>query len=40
MSIGEIYLTPEGHDKLIEELDYLEKTKRREISKALSMPVL
>ena len=35
MALGEIYLTPEGHDKLIEELDYLEKTKRREISKAL-----
>lgn len=35
MSLGEIYLTPEGYDKLKEELDYLEKTKRREISKAL-----
>ena len=35
MSIGDVYLTPEGYDKLKEELDYLEKTKRREISKAL-----
>ena len=35
MGINEIYLTPEGYEKLKEELDYLEKTKRREISKAL-----
>lgn len=35
MSMGEIYLTPEGHDKLKDELDYLETTKRREIAKAL-----
>ena len=35
MGINEVYLTPEGYEKLKEELDYLEKTKRREISKAL-----
>ena len=35
MGINEIYLTPEGYEKLKEELDYLEKIKRREISKAL-----
>ncbi|MDD3344967.1 MAG: transcription elongation factor GreA [Candidatus Omnitrophica bacterium] len=32
---GEIYLTQEGYEKLVSELDYLKTTKRREISKAI-----
>lgn len=35
MGLGEIYLTQEGYEKLRGELEYLEKTKRREIAKAL-----
>ena len=35
MSIGDVYLTPEGYEKLKEELNYLENTKRREIARAL-----
>ena len=33
--MSEIYLTRNGYNKLIEELEYLKKIKRREISKAL-----
>lgn len=36
MGLNEVYLTQEGYEKLKEELEYLEKTKRREISKALA----
>jgi len=32
---GEIYLTREGHQKLMEELEYLKTVKRRELSKAI-----
>ena len=35
MGLDDVYLTPQGYEKLKEELEYLEKTKRREISKAL-----
>lgn len=35
MVSGEVYLTPEGYEKLKEELEHLEKVKRREISRAL-----
>jgi len=31
----EIYLTREGHQKLMEELEYLKTTKRRQLSKAI-----
>jgi len=33
--MGEVYLTKEGHQKLIEELEYLKGAKRREISRAI-----
>ena len=33
--MGDIYLTKEGHQKLVEELEYLKTTKRREISRAI-----
>lgn len=36
MGPHEIYLTPEGFEKLKGDLEYLEKTKRREIAKALA----
>ncbi len=32
---GEIYLTREGHDKLVKELEFLKTTKRRQLSKAI-----
>ena len=32
---GEIYLTRQGHDKLVEELEFLKTTKRRQLSKAI-----
>jgi len=32
---GEIYLTQEGYEKLVSELEYLKTVKRREISKAI-----
>lgn len=35
MDTGDIYLTREGHEKLIKELEFLKRVKRREISKAL-----
>ena len=35
MGLDDVYLTPQGYEKLKEELEYLEKTKRREISRAL-----
>lgn len=35
MGIDEVYLTREGYEKLKGELEYLEKVKRREISKAI-----
>lgn len=35
MSPGEIYLTKEGHQKLMEELEFLKTVKRRELSKAI-----
>lgn len=35
MDTGDIYLTREGHEKLIKELEFLKTVKRREISKAL-----
>ncbi len=33
--MGDVYLTKEGHRKLMEELGYLKTVKRREISKAI-----
>lgn len=33
--MSEIYLTREGYDKLMEELEYLKTTKRRQLSKAI-----
>ncbi|OGX27199.1 MAG: transcription elongation factor GreA [Omnitrophica WOR_2 bacterium RIFCSPHIGHO2_02_FULL_45_21] len=36
MGIDEVYLTREGYEKLKGELEYLEKVKRREISKAIA----
>jgi transcription elongation factor GreA len=33
--MNEIYLTREGHDKLVEELKHLKTVKRRQISKAI-----
>lgn len=33
--MDEIYLTKDGHKKLLEELEYLKTTKRRELSKAV-----
>ena len=35
MSLGNVYLSREGHEKLRKELEYLKTTKRREISKAI-----
>lgn len=35
MNTEEVYLTPEGYERLREELGYLEKVKRREISRAI-----
>lgn len=35
MGLGEIFLTQQGYEKLKEELDFLKKTKRREIAKQL-----
>jgi transcription elongation factor GreA len=32
---GEIYLTQEGYEKLVSELEYLKTTKRRQLSKAV-----
>lgn len=34
--MNEVYLTREGYEKLKQELEYLEKVKRREISKAIA----
>ncbi len=36
MGANEVYLTREGYEKLSQELEYLEKIKRREISKAIA----
>lgn len=36
MGLNEVYLTPEGYEKLKQELEYLEKVKRKEISKAIA----
>lgn len=33
--MSEIYLTKKGHQKLVEELEYLKTTKRRQLSKAV-----
>lgn len=33
--MGDIYLTREGYNKLMEELEYLKTTRRRELSKAI-----
>ena len=33
--MDEIYLTKKGHQKLLEELEYLKTTKRRELSRAI-----
>ncbi|MBN1913242.1 MAG: transcription elongation factor GreA [Candidatus Omnitrophica bacterium] len=33
--MGDVYLTQEGYQKLVEELEYLKTTKRRQISKAI-----
>lgn len=33
--MGDIYLTKEGYNKLMEELEYLKTTRRRELSKAI-----
>ncbi|MFA4889377.1 MAG: transcription elongation factor GreA [Candidatus Omnitrophota bacterium] len=33
--MSDIYLTKKGHEKLVDELDYLKTTKRRELSKAV-----
>jgi len=35
---GDIYLTQEGYEKLVEELGYLKTTKRRALSKAVGKP--
>ena len=35
MSWGEVYLTRDGYDKLMADLEYLKNVKRREISKAI-----
>ena len=35
MSLGDVYLTREGFDKLKDELDHLKRIKRKEISKAI-----
>lgn len=35
MSTGDVYLTREGYEKLIEELEYLQTVKRRELSKKI-----
>ena len=35
MSAGYIYLTPEGHEKLMKELEFLKKVRRRELSKEI-----
>lgn len=36
MGVNEVYLTREGYEKLRQELEYLEKVKRKEISKAIA----
>lgn len=36
MSLAEVYLTRQGYEKLKQELEYLEKVKRREISQAIA----
>lgn len=33
--MADLYLTKKGHQKLLEELDYLKTTKRRQLSKAI-----
>jgi transcription elongation factor GreA len=33
--MGEIYLTRKGHQKLVDELEYLKTTKRRELARAI-----
>ena len=33
--MGDIYLTKEGYQKLVEELEYLQTVKRRQLSKAI-----
>ena len=35
MSEGAVYLTREGYEKLRKELEHMQSTKRREISKAI-----
>ena len=35
MSLGDIYLTQEGYEKLMDDLEYLKTKKRRKISKAV-----
>ncbi len=35
--MGDIYLTKKGHQKLMEELEYLKTVKRRELSKAIGL---
>ncbi len=35
MTQEDVYLTAEGHEKLMAELEYLERVKRRQISKAI-----
>ena len=35
MSAGKIYLTPEGHEKLIKKLEFLTKVRRKELSKEI-----
>lgn len=35
MSMGEVYLTREGYDRLIKELEFLKTEKRRKLSKAI-----
>ena len=37
MSAGDVYLTREGHEKLMQELEFLKTIKRREISKAMGI---
>ena len=37
MSSDDVYLTQDGHEKLMEELEYLKTKKRREISKAIGV---
>ncbi|MFC1754898.1 transcription elongation factor GreA [Thermoproteota archaeon] len=36
MGLGDVFLTREGHEKLVYKLDYLKKKRRRELSQAIA----